>query len=87
MTGHGVMGAETLQWWQQLYTVERFHFFYFFAKFDVIISLSSISMAKRARNTNILTKIENILTHWSVAQTGLNDDKTEGRKSRFGLSH
>ena len=28
----------------------------------------------------ILTKIENSLTHWSVAQTGSNDEKTGSRK-------
>ena len=28
------------------------------------------------------TKNENILTHWSVAQAGSNDEKTGGRKSR-----
>ena len=27
------------------------------------------------------TKIENILTHWSVAQAGSNDEKNGGRKS------
>ena len=29
------------------------------------------------------TEFENILTHWSVDQTGSNDEKTRGRKSRW----
>ena len=29
------------------------------------------------------TKNETILIHWSVAQAGLNDEKTGGRKSRW----
>ena len=29
------------------------------------------------------TKIENVLTCWSVPQTGLNNEKTGGRKSRW----
>ena len=29
------------------------------------------------------TKNKTILTHWSVAQASLNDEKTEGRKSRW----
>ena len=29
------------------------------------------------------TKIENILTPWSVAQAGMNDEKTRGQKSRW----
>ena len=29
------------------------------------------------------TKYENILTHWSVAQAGRNEEKTRGRKSRW----
>ena len=32
------------------------------------------------------TKIENILTHWSVARAGSNDEKTRGRKSRWTVS-
>ena len=32
------------------------------------------------------SKIENILTHWSVAQAGSNDEKTEGRKSCWTVS-
>ena len=34
----------------------------------------------------ILTKIENILTHWSVAQAGSNKEKYGGRKSRWTVS-
>ena len=32
-------------------------------------------MLKFEKLSDILTKIENILTHWSVAQAGLNDEK------------
>ena len=31
--------------------------------------------------SEILTKVENILTHWSVAQAGLNDEQNGGRAS------
>ena len=31
------------------------------------------------------TKFENILTHWSVAQTSWNDEKTRSRKSRWTI--
>ena len=30
-----------------------------------------------------LTKIENIVTHWSLAQADLNDEKTKDLKSRW----
>ena len=33
--------------------------------------------------SEVLTKIENILTHWSVAKAGLDCEKTGGRKSRW----
>ena len=32
---------------------------------------------RKSRDTAPLTKIENILTLWSVAQAGLNDEKLE----------
>ena len=32
------------------------------------------------------TKFENILTHWSVAQAGSNEEKTRGRKCRWTVS-
>ena len=34
----------------------------------------------------ISTKIENILTHWSVAQTGSNEEKKLEVENLFGLS-
>ena len=33
---------------------------------------------KNSNDCEILTKIENVLTHWSVAQIGSNDEKREG---------
>ena len=40
---------------------------------------------RKSRDTLPLTKIENILTRWSVAQAGLNDEKTGSRKSRWSV--
>ena len=32
------------------------------------------------------TKFENIVTYWSVAQAGLNDEKSQGVENLVGLS-
>ena len=50
---------------------------------DWLCAVSYPGEIHKNANNSVKTKIENILTHWSVAQAGSNDEKTGGRKSRW----